>query len=51
MSPWLSAVAGPCSPVPVIASPAASSYPDPVLLDGNDYWYTVDAVNSCGPVP
>ena len=45
------ATLGPCTPAPVIASPAASSYADSVLVDGNDYWYTVDAVNSCGAVP
>jgi len=45
------ATASPCSPVPVIASPVANSFADPVLLDGNNYWYTVDSVNSCGSVP
>jgi len=44
------ATLGPCGPAP-IASPVTNSYPDPVLLDGNDYWYSVDSVNSCGAVP
>jgi hypothetical protein len=44
------ATLGPCSPTS-IASPATNSYPDPVLADGNDYWYAVDAVNACGTVP
>jgi hypothetical protein len=45
------ATLGPCSPVPITASPVANSYPDPVLFDGNNYWYTVDAVNACGTAP
>jgi hypothetical protein len=44
------ATAGACSPAP-IATPLSNAYPDPVLADGNDYWYTVDAVNHCGTVP
>jgi hypothetical protein len=45
------ATLGPCSPAPVIASPVANSYADPVLADGSSYWYTVDAVNVCGTAP
>ena len=45
------ATAGPCSPAPVIASPVPNSFADPVLLDGNNYWYTIDSLNSCGSVP
>jgi hypothetical protein len=41
---------GPCVPAP-IASPATNTYADPVLSDGNVYWYAVDAVNPCGTVP
>lgn len=44
------ATLGPCGPEP-IASPVTNSFSDPVLLDGIDYWYTVDAVNNCGTVP
>jgi hypothetical protein len=44
------ATLGPCSPAS-IATPATNAYLDPVLADGNTYWYTVDAVNSCGTVP
>jgi len=44
------ATAGPCAPV-TIATPATNSYADGVLLDGNNYWYAIDAVNSCGAVP
>lgn len=44
------ATAGPCTPT-AIATPATNSYDDGVLLDGNNYWYLIDAVNSCGSVP
>jgi hypothetical protein len=44
------ATTGPCSPAP-IASPVTNAYADPVLTDGIDYWYKVDAVNACGTVP
>ena len=40
----------PCTPVEVAATPSPS-YFDPVLTDGNDYWYLVDAVNDCGSTP
>jgi hypothetical protein len=44
------ATAGPCAPV-TIATPATNAYADGVLLDANNYWYAIDAVNSCGAVP
>jgi len=44
------ATAGPCAPT-TLATPAANTFQDLDLLDGNSYWYTIDAVNSCGPVP
>jgi hypothetical protein len=45
------ATSGPCSPAPIIASPPTNAFSDAVLADGFNYWYTVDAVNSCGAVP
>jgi hypothetical protein len=30
------------------ATPPTNSFLDPVLADGNSYWYIADAVNSCG---
>jgi hypothetical protein len=42
--------AGPCVPAPIAASPT-NSYQDGVRLDGDSYWYLVDAMNSCGPTP
>ena len=45
------ATAGPCSPLPVIASPVTNAYSDAVLNDGIDYWYAIESVNSCGAVP
>ena len=44
------ATLGPCAPTS-IASPVTNAYADPVLLDPNNYWYAVDAVNACGTVP
>jgi cellulose 1,4-beta-cellobiosidase len=41
---------GPCVPAQIATSPS-SSYQDGVRLDGNSYWYLVDALNSCGPTP
>jgi hypothetical protein len=39
-----------CTPQ-TIATPFAHTYLDPVLGNGSSYWYSIDAVNSCGAVP
>ncbi len=44
------ATAGPCAPAAFATSPGAS-YQDAARLDADSYWYQIDAVNSCGPVP
>jgi hypothetical protein len=42
--------AGACVPAP-IAAPASNTYLDPVAGDAENYWYLVEATNSCGSVP
>jgi hypothetical protein len=44
---------GPCTPVTIatVTGFPETLYGEPTAQDGNNYWYTVEAVNACGAVP